>query len=75
MIGLMGRKGKRRTIDLLLICQNPGLHRGLFHKPQVEMVPAAVGELDFERPIRGRGNRIPPMVVRGARLGDQLIQS
>jgi hypothetical protein len=37
----------------------PRSQRGLFHKPQIEVVPVAVGEIDFQRPNRGREIETP----------------
>lgn len=32
---------------------------GLFYSPQIEVVPFAVGEVEFERPKRGREKECP----------------
>ncbi len=38
------------------------------------MVPVAVGEIDFERPYRGRENQTPRTSVRGAWLHSEQHQ-
>lgn len=65
MIGRTDGKSKQRVLNRLSICRNVDADRGQFNEPQIEMVPAVMGELGFERPKRGRGNGMPLIVVRG----------
>lgn len=42
------------TTDSLQLSWSDGGH---FHKPQIAVVPVTVGQIDFERPSRGRANQ------------------
>ncbi len=45
--------------------QFPCTDRGIFHKPQIQVAPAAEGEIGFVRPKKEHGNGLPLIVVRG----------
>ena len=55
------RRGRNRNLVAglsNLAMPGPYRHRGLFHKPEVAAGAVAVGQIEFQRPIRGQGDKM-----------------